>query len=407
MAPGFRVAVCLIVLGLSSVLAGSAQALTFQTIHSFCAKSHCTDGALPNPAVAMDGSGNLYGTTFIGGFKNHGVAFKLRPDPKKGWAYEVVWTFCDLQCSKKIPHATSTVIADQNGNIYGVRNVGQEPYEVFEISADGVYSTLHTFQPGEFPSGPPTYAGALQGLPYDGTSPLYGTVMHAVYSLTPSGNGWTRQTLYVFCSLKNCKDGDNASTPPILESSGDLLGTAARGGGSNSAGVIYRLTPSNGSWTETVLHKFCQVAGCTDGGAGIGPLTEDSDGNLFGTNATGGDFQQGTVYELSHSGKFAVLYSFCSAQSCTDGAAPSAVTLGPDGNLYGTAAGGGRGYGVVFEVAGNTETVVHTFCSEANCADGEVPVSQLLRDGSGNLFGTTRGGGANRSLEGTVFELLP
>ena len=52
-----------------------------------------------------------------------------------------------------------------------------------------------------------------------------------------------------------------------------------------------------------------------------------------------------------------------------------------------------------------TYTVLHTFCSEANCADGSNPLAALVRDSSGNLFGTTRNGGA--AQDGVIFELSP
>jgi len=396
------------VLGLAFFFVGSAASSTFKVIHSFCADKDCRDGALPNTGLAMDNSGTLYGATDIGGHKNHGVLFVLTPDGNENWDYMVRWKLCRVeQCGKNATRNVPALISDGSGNVYGVRALHKRQYEAFELTADGVYSSLYRFKHGEIPSGPLAYAGALQGQPYDGHSPLYGTITHSAFSLTPSGSTWLLHTLYHFCRLENCQDGDDAIVPPIVESTGDLVGVTAHGGGSNSAGVIYRLTPDGGKWTETVLHEFCQVGGCTDGGTGASPLSEDSAGNLYGTTVSGGSFQQGVAYELSQFGQFNVLYSFCSKSFCADGASPYAVTLDAAGNLYGTTANGGTGFGVLYQISGQTETVVHTFCSEANCADGEVPVSQLLKDSNGNLFGTTRGGGANPSLEGTVFELTP
>jgi uncharacterized repeat protein (TIGR03803 family) len=406
MASILRVAMCVIVVGFASALASRAEAFTFKVIHSFCAENGCKDGALPDPSLAMDSFGNLYGATDLGGFRNRGVAFKLRADKKGGWRYQVFWRFCVIQRCSMNSQNTSSVIADSNGDVFGVHRVGQKRFEAFEISAEGIYSRLYRFKVGDFPNGPLTYAGAVQGLPYDGTSPLYGTLLHSVFSLTPSGNSWQQQTVYTFCSQPKCTDGDAALTSPIVGRAGDILGTTERGGGANGGGVIYRLLLLNGSWTETVLHEFCQVSGCVDGGSNVSAPAEDGAGNLFGT-AGGGSYQQGVVYELSAQGNFAVLYNFCPNLFCHDGAAPNGVTPDSAGNLYGTATDGGGGYGVVFEITGQTETVLHTFCSEANCADGEVPVSQLLIDSHGNLFGTTRGGGANPSLEGVVFELSP
>ena len=120
--------------------------------------------------------------------------------------------------------------------------------------------------------------------------------------------------------------------------------------------------------------------------------------------------------------KYKVLYSFCAAANCTDGANPNGSLIeDAAGNLYGTTFDGGagrlvsRGGGTVFELrppkqAGGswTETVLYSFCSAANCTDGEYPYAGLIQDAAGNLYGTTYQGGANDAAkggDGTVFEL--
>lgn len=112
-----------------------------------------------------------------------------------------------------------------------------------------------------------------------------------------------------------------------------------------------------------------------------------------------------------------VLYNFCSASKCADGAYPdSPVIADAAGNLFGVAGGDlGRcgiasGCGIVFELSpslsgGWTQTVVYAFCSRANCADGFVPRGGLIRDTAGNLYGTASGGGSNGG--GVVFKLTP
>jgi uncharacterized repeat protein (TIGR03803 family) len=111
-----------------------------------------------------------------------------------------------------------------------------------------------------------------------------------------------------------------------------------------------------------------------------------------------------------------VLYSFCAdevGQICIYGAYPRAgLIMDKSGRLYGTTIkGGAHDGGTVFELTPNaartewTETVLHNFCTEANCADGDEPEASLIMDGSGHLYGTTSGGGAHS--EGTVFELRP
>jgi len=161
--------------------------------------------------------------------------------------------------------------------------------------------------------------------------------------------------------------------------------------------------------TETVLYNF---TGGSDGGGPNSRLTSDGAGNFYGTTQYGGASGQGTVFELSPNGRGgwneAVLYSLCSAPSCTDGADPvdSPVIFDSAGNLYGTASGGGAyGNGVVFELSpvgtSWTETVLHSF---GGGADGANPDAGVIMDPVGNLYGTTSVDGG---VDGTVFELSP
>jgi uncharacterized repeat protein (TIGR03803 family) len=163
--------------------------------------------------------------------------------------------------------------------------------------------------------------------------------------------------------------------------------------------------------TERVLYVF---TGGSDGRLPRSSLTSDGVGNFYGTTQQGGVAgSAGTVFKLSPDGsggwKETVLYSFCSAQNCVDGAYPmGSVILDPMGNLYGTTtASGANGYGVVFELSpvgtSWTETVLYSF---KGGADGAYPQTSLIMDPAGNLYGTTTGGGTGPS-GGTVFELSP
>lgn len=162
--------------------------------------------------------------------------------------------------------------------------------------------------------------------------------------------------------------------------------------------------------TETVLYNF---TGGSDGSTPESRLTSDSAGNFYGTTLYGG-LGYGTVFELSPNGiggwNESVLYSFTGG---ADGEYPqhSSVLFDSAGNLYGTtAAGGGRGAGVVFELSpvGSSwaETTLYTFCIQANCADGANPRGGLTMDSAGNLYGTY-GGGMFTGKYGGIFELSP
>jgi uncharacterized repeat protein (TIGR03803 family) len=151
--------------------------------------------------------------------------------------------------------------------------------------------------------------------------------------------------------------------------------------------------------TLVVLHTF------TAGAEGASPhagLIPDAAGNLFGTTVSGGTYGYGSVFKLDTAGNATVLHSFTGG---ADGSGPHAgLVLDAAGNLYGTTANGGTySYGVVFQLdTTGTETVLYTFTGGA---DGANPYAGLLRDASGNLYGTTYYGGADN--KGVVFKLDP
>ena len=214
-------------------------------------------------------------------------------------------------------------------------------------------------------------------------------------------------TEVVLCSFgsANCPAGGDPSGV-IMDSEGNLYG-GTLAGGTHDRGVAYKLAPSG---QETVLYNFCSLGGdlCTDGwAANVSAL--DSEGNLYGTAGFGGANNVGAVYKLTASGQETVLHSFCSLAKCADGSAPSGgVIIDSEGNLYGTTIEGGAssngsskasGAGVLYKLApSGQETVLYNFCSLANCADGSLPSGGLLMDSEGNLYGTTLYGGTNGGM---------
>jgi uncharacterized repeat protein (TIGR03803 family) len=212
--------------------------------------------------------------------------------------------------------------------------------------------------------------------------------------------------LHNFCSLTNCADGANPSGV-IRDSEGNLYGGTLVGG-AHGRGVAYKLAPSG---QVTVLYNFCSRGGdlCTDGWA-ASVSVGDSEGNLYGTANFGGAHNIGAVYELT-GGKETVLHSFCSSKNCADGSEPGGgVIRDSAGNIYGVTLYGGAssngsgvtsGAGVVYKLnASGKETVLYNFCSLTNCADGSLPSGKLLMDSEGNLYGTTINGGPNGGISG-------
>src|SRR6266481_1049198 len=158
--------------------------------------------------------------------------------------------------------------------------------------------------------------------------------------------------------------------------------------------------------TETVLYSFCAQTGCPDGSNPRADLVMDTAGNLYGTTLYGGTSGVGTVFELSPNGTETLLHSFCVLAACADGYHPRAgLIMDTKGNLYGTSFDGGAyDAGAVFELSpSGTETVLHSFCQQTGCPDGYYPQAGLVMDTNGNLYGTTLYNGAYGG--GTVFKI--
>lgn len=242
-------------------------------------------------------------------------------------------------------------------------------------------------------------------------------------------------TLHDFCHEENCTDGINPNASLVMDGLGNLYGATPQGGDTNS-GVVFELSPNPGhpTWKYKRLYSFCDNF-CSDSFSGASRLIIDADGNLYGTRQIGGSANAGYVYELVHNANrthwtLKIIHEFCSFAECADGMMPSSglTYLGASAGapydgvspLYGRTPYGGNtldnqgipGYGVAYELVrtGNKwkESVLHTFCSQggSQCTDGGTSYrAGLLVDGSGNLYGTTAGGGANSG--GLVFELNP
>jgi len=184
-----------------------------------------------------------------------------------------------------------------------------------------------------------------------------------VFKLTPHGSGWTYHRLYSFTGA----NGSFPDSPLVLGSDGRLYGTTVDGGvgGGRGNGVLFGLSPAGNAlptpfsnWMETLLYDF--TAG-TDGANPGGSFVLDSSGNIYGSAAAAGANQGGTLYEFSNGG-IQVLHAFPAFQN--DGVTPVGVVQGPNG-LYGiTAAGGAQGSGTLYTTAGGYQ-VLHSFTGTA------------------------------------------
>jgi uncharacterized repeat protein (TIGR03803 family) len=398
----------------------SAHAATTQysekNVYDFCSQNFCFDGKTPNGDIAIDSTGNLYGTTTSGG-ATYGVVFKLTPYRRR-YKYSLVWAF---GVDDKLAYPWGDLILDKDGNLYGLAGLGgaNNCGAVFELTPNGgnwSLSTIYEFYGGSDGCNPYalTYAGKASGQPWDEASPLYGTAQFGgaynngvVYQLVLNGSYWTQTTIHSFQT-------SYSPTGLMEDSAGNLWGTTQQGGKYNG-GLMYRL--ASGTWKEAVLHNFCNTANCADGEVPIGRLFMDSSGNVFGTTAAGGSNCSGgacgVVFERTSSGAYQVIYNFCSAANCADGSTPyGGVIMNSSGNLVGTTFfGGGSGSGAAFELTNSrgswSETVLHSFCSLSGCTDGEFPVSNPVADSSSRIFAVTEGGGGGGYSSGNAFELKP
>lgn len=347
-------------------------------------------GVQPNASLTIDNSGDLFGTTDGGGPYDCGMVFKL--DSTGGET--VPHSFCSTASDGNGP--SPGLIMDSKGNLYGTTTAGGEYLTgmVFMINSTGSLTALHDF-------GSTNTDGRLPqaGLIMDSAGNLYGTTSNGgaygfgtVFKISPT---LAETILHSFDGTSS--DGQLPVAGLIMDSSGNLYGTTSAGG-ANGLGTVFKISPTG---TETILHSFS--AG-TDGEYPKTGLVVDSAGNLYGASAGGGAFSKGMVYELSPSGTETVLYSFGSVG--TDGAHPNGgLIMDSAGNLYGTTSGGGEfSDGTVFEISSaGTETILYSFGSTAT--DGRMPsLGRLAMDGNGNLYGTTGFGGTYN--QGTVFEII-
>jgi uncharacterized repeat protein (TIGR03803 family) len=339
------------------------------------------DGGNPQAGVLEDAVGNLYGTTYHGGYRGYGTVYKVDL-AGININYTVLHSFLSTPDGA---YPNSGVFRDAAGDLYGTASAGGvRGGIVYKLDTTGNETVLHSFAAA--PGGIDPYAGVIR----DSAGNLYGTTLAgggagfgAVYKLDPSGE----TVLYNFTGGA---DGGGPFAGVIQDAAGNLYGTTLSGGTANW-GVVYKLDPTG---HETVLHSF---TGGADGNQPYGGVILDSAGNLYGTTEVGGA-GYGVVYKLDPSGNETVLYSFSGG---ADGAYPvSGVIRDPAGNLYGTAST--AGYGVVYKLdPSGHETVLHSFTGGA---DGRFP-NGVIRDSAGNLYGTTPEGGT--AGYGVVYKLDP
>lgn len=396
---------------LAVLIGPAALAQTYTGLHSFTSGS---DGSQPWDIV-LDRQGHIYGNTY-GGTDGSTSIYELKRSGN-GWIAVPLLDF----------HSASTgwypepVIFGPDGSLYGSTGLGgscaPEQYGcglVYKLTPPAsscrstacpwVETVLYDFQggaDGQGPQGPVTFAP-------DGS--IYGTARGGIYSegnvfkLTPSNGGWTESVVY---SFTGGSDGGSPGYGVILDQAGNLYGVTQYGGAAG-LGTVYELSPSNNGWTEAVLHSFASQG---DGDFPLGAPIFDQAGNLYGGTPAGG-YGGGVVYKLTPgngSWTESILYYFSGGGS----GVWAQLTMDASGNLYGTTYNNPSA-GSVFKLAPSnglwTKTELYNF---HDGSDGGYPFGNVVFDSNGNLYGAASQGGdyQNQICEnlgcGVVWEITP
>jgi uncharacterized repeat protein (TIGR03803 family) len=339
---------------------------------------------LTNPLgrLALGPDGYFYGTTVSGGIGGYGTVFKVTTNGN-------LTTLVNFGNTNGA-NPTAGLSLGPDGNFYGTTEYGGNNGDfgtVFSVSTNGALNTLFNFSNtnGAYP-----YMDLTLGPGGD------------FYGATPYGGdgGWgtvfrvaTNGILTTLFSFSNT-NGAFPFGSLTLGSDGNFYGTT-RMGGSNGydAGILFKIT-TNGILTTLVNFDI------TNGAQPFLGLTLGIDGNFYGTTLIGGDYGSGTIFKMAKNGILTKLHSFSAVTSNgnvdtnTDGANPAAsLTLGADGNFYGTTLSGGiNGCGTLFKLTTNGTFVT---LDNFNITNGTAPQASLTLGSDGNLYGVTSQGGSS------------
>jgi uncharacterized repeat protein (TIGR03803 family) len=329
----------------------------------------------------------------------------------------------------------TTLLRDSAGNLFGTAQQGEPKKStgmVFELTTKGRLLVLHAFR-GHVDGRQPWYApviadpaGNLYGTTTTGGKPI-GAKGGTVFKIAPDG---TESLPHIFPGVP---DGLTPVAGLAMDAPGNLYGTTAYGGTNTQCslqipkggcGTVFKLAPDG---AETVLYAF---KGPPDGFNAAVSLV-DGAGNIFGVTSAGGNSANcggagepdgcGTIFEISAGGTYTILHNFQGLSASTnDGSYPLSALIPDDaGNLYGATYSGGTGStsgtgcvggcGTIFKLTPDgTETVLYALQGDAN---GSGPIGALVRDPQGNLYGTASTGGDLRCIRktscGLVYKLTP
>jgi len=397
--------------------AAQAQAQTFQVLHAF---SGGADGSDPLSPLTLDRAGNVYGTAFEGGGIGAGSVFKLS-QKASGWIFTPLHSFQGSDGANPI----AALLIGSDGRLYGTTATGgiwhacshgypfagcgvvyrlqPPPTNCRNALCPWTETVLYNFT--GFADGDTPNAGALVS---DSQGNLYGETIWGgnqnygvVYKMTPSAGGWTQSAIHSFVWA----DGVTPVPGLISDSDGNLYGAGEEGGGQYGCGTVFELSPGQYGWSLGVLHSFT----CTPYELPIGGIGLDQAGNIYGLFDSD-IYHAGGLYQLTNSGygwNMDILHNFTTSNPDDGWWQGGGPVFDRYGNLYHVTFGeGAYGMGTVFKLSpgdgGWTYTVLHDFTGGS---DGANPQAGLTIDSDGNLYGTARHGGDGG--HGVVFKITP
>jgi len=307
---------------------------------------------------------------------------------------------------------TGTLIQDAKGNLYGVAEGGAGGAGVvYKLSLRGKETVLYSFQGGLDNDNPKGPAG---GLLMDASGLIFGAAQFgsdqscfigcgSIFQLDQAGN------LVLLHKFTGGTDGSNPIGPLVQDTDGNLYGVAQSGGG-RPCPEKFEQIPQSGCGVVFKLAKNGDLTvlhafkGGMDGATPQAGLLLDASGNLYGTALQGGIDEHGTAFKIAKDGTYTVLHRFVESE----GKNPNGgLVADPAGNLFGTAQlGGDVNNGTAFQLSPDgTLKVLHSF---EGLEDGDYPQAGLFRDNQGRLYGTTVSNGLIQLVQGgSVFEIIP
>jgi uncharacterized repeat protein (TIGR03803 family) len=345
----------------------------------------------------IDRGGNLYGAFPNGG--DHGAGFVFKLKHSADWVLNPLFSFSGDSSGGQ----PTGLIVGPNGSLYGgaqggIQNCGTDGSQycglVFDLRPRP--TVCLTSQCGWTESVPYRFtsesdgSGTIHVTAFDQQGNLYGTTSTGgalgggtVFELLPSGDGWIKTTLFSF----DPRNVDSGPAKVLVGTDGNLYGIS-NGLENGTYGVVFQLSPSNGQWTETILHYFDTHAPPLD-------LGQDRYGNLYGS----------IFYEvftgIKNGSGFDFIFLGYPIGNLNN------LLVDAEGNLYGTALYTGSGFydPFIYKAKFNNPLWSFEYLDSFNYQSFPAGGALALDTTNGNLYGTTNGCGTYNA--GTVWQLAP